>query len=139
MEPRFGLARMILGLAYTEKQMYSEALAQLKLAADQTERWPMCLGALGYAQRTAGFTREARELLDELRQRSRTQYVSPVFILEVAFGLQSADDVLSCLDEALEVRAAELIYVGLSPAFDSIRSTPQFLAACRHIGVPVQV
>jgi tetratricopeptide (TPR) repeat protein len=138
MDSNFGLARMVMGEAYTGKCMYSEAIAQLKLAADHTERWPMCVAALGYAQGMAGLNKEAGLALDELRQRSATQYISPVFMAQVAMGMQNEDDTWKYLEQALDLRASELIYLSVGPVFDSVRSRPQFGAICRRVGLPGQ-
>ncbi len=136
MDSSFGLARLVLGQAYAEKRQHSEAIAQLKLAADHTERAPMCVAALGYALGIAGFFTEARALLDELVERSATQYISPVLMAQVTVSMKNHEDGLRYLGEAMKLRAAELTSVGISPLFDPVRSTPEFRDLCRQIGLP---
>lgn len=136
MDPNFGLARLVLGQAHAGKHLHTDAIAHLKLAADHAEKSPMVLGALGYSLGIAGFPQEARALLDELTQRSSTQYVSPVPMAQISIGMQKNDDALQYLENALELRAAELTSIGLSPIFDGIRATPRFSAICRRVGLP---
>jgi tetratricopeptide (TPR) repeat protein len=138
MDSDFGAARVILGQSYTEKHMYTEAIAHLKVAAHHMEQDPMCLAALGYAQGRAGFHKESRELLNELTERSRSQYVSPFYMAQVALGLGNQVDALKYLDQALNLRAVIVEDLALSPAFDCVRSMPQFSAICRQVGLPEQ-
>ncbi len=136
MDPAFGVARMILGQIYTEKRMHAEAIGYLRLAATDTEESSLSLAALGYAQGRAGFSGEARQLLNHLKEQSKTHYVSPFHMAQVALGLQCNGEALEYLDEALKVRALIGEDMALSPVFDSVRSTPEFCAICRQIGLP---
>ena len=73
------------------------------------------------AQAVAGREGEARRLLGELEEVARTQYVSPVLQAQVHAGLGEREAALAALEEALELKAADLVWVEHHPVFDVLR------------------
>ena len=122
LDERFYLAHYFMGQAYSEMQMHGDAIRELERAAALTRRSSESLAALGYALAAAGKREESLLALDELSERSTMRYVSPVLIAQVEMGLQRHDEAIHRLEEAFLVRATDLIWLGVRPAFEPVRS-----------------
>jgi len=65
--------------------------------------------------------------MDELIRMSGQRYVSPVLLSQVALGLGEEVRALEYLKQAYAVRATDLVWIGVRPVFDSIRSEAAFI------------
>jgi TolB-like protein/DNA-binding winged helix-turn-helix (wHTH) protein/Tfp pilus assembly protein PilF len=135
MEPTFAHARYRLGQIYVLKGMYREAIAELKQAIVMSGGSPRAVAELGLAYARLGEPNDARKLLDELRARSKLRYVSPFNIALIYGGLRENRQSLAWLEMAYAEQAPSLNLLTLSPAFDSLRGEPQFIALVRRIGL----
>ena len=63
MDPSFPLTHQRLGLAYVQKEMFSEAIGEFQHALNKSNRAPQ----LGYGYAVSGNKVEAQNLLDELK------------------------------------------------------------------------
>jgi len=133
MDPNFGIARFFIGQAYAEKNMHSEAVAELEQAVALTGQSAEAVASLGRVLASAGEDSRAEQLLTELRQLSRQTYVSPVLFAEVQLGLKQIDAALQLLEEAQHSHAADLFWIGVRPWFDPLRGNPRFDAICDHV------
>lgn len=118
----FYLACYFLGQARAETGMYDEAIRELDRAVVLADESSESLAALAYAQAAAGYHSKSFSLLEKLKQRQAVTYVSPVLIAMVQAGLQLADDAIENLESALRLRATDLIWLAVRPAFASMRS-----------------
>jgi len=109
--------------AYTNKQQYSEAIAELKKAI-ALEKMPAGLAQLGDIYARSGKKQEARAVISELIEMSKRSYVSPTFIASVHARLGERGVALRWLEKA---RANDGTPVSDS-AFDTLRSDPRFKA-----------
>jgi tetratricopeptide (TPR) repeat protein len=115
--------------------MYREAIAELKQAIVMSGGSPRAVAELGLAYARLGEPNDARKLLDELRARSKLRYVSPFNIALIYGGLRENRQSLAWLEMAYAEQAPSLNLLTLSPAFDSLRGEPQFIALVRRIGL----
>ena len=53
---------------------------------------------------------------------------------QICTGLGSTDEALAYLDQAVQVRAADLIWLNVRPTFDPIRAHERFREICSRIG-----
>jgi hypothetical protein len=83
-------------------------------------------GLLGYTQALSGNTGNARNLLEELTQRSRNQYVPAFSIALVYIGLGERDRAFEWLDKAYVERSTYLVFAKTEPLLESVRSDPRF-------------
>jgi tetratricopeptide (TPR) repeat protein len=136
LEPRFVKARLVLGLVYLRKSMHAEAIAEIEKARQINEHsW--ALAALGYAYALLGERAEADKLLKRLAKLSRTQYVSAVAFAMIHAGYTDhVDQTLDWLEKAFEERAGLLVWLGVWPIFDKLRSHPRFADLLSRIGLP---
>jgi TolB-like protein/tetratricopeptide (TPR) repeat protein len=136
-EPRFAAAQHTLGLAYEQMGMIEEAMVELQNARTCSGGRPSTLAALGHAYATAGRTSEARELLCELQQMSQHRYVSPYWCGILYRGLGEDDLALESLEKAYQERDLWLIWLGVEPRFDGLRSNARFEELLRNIRLPL--
>jgi serine/threonine-protein kinase len=136
MDPGFSFAHVYLGESYLQKSMYEEALAEFEMERAVAGEWmaevETRLGA-GYAR--AGHTDKAREILDDLLQRSKQMYVSPFMLAIMYFVLNENDRGFECLEEAYRSQDTDLSYLKIEPILDPVRSDPRYKALLERIGL----
>ena len=134
LDPNFYYSESSLGVAYREKGMFAEAVAEYQRLQRALGGQPLLGLAITYAR--MGKTADARNILDELLKRSERQYVSPDEIALVYASLGEKDQAFAWLDRAYEARSAFLITRILGCAnYDPLRSDPRFDALLRKIGI----
>ena len=136
MDPSFGIVHYFLGQAYVQKGMASEAIAELEKAVELTARSPEVVAALGHAHAMVDEESKARELLDELIERSKERYVSPVLLSQIYTGMGDFDSAFDRLEQAYSMRSSDLIWLKARPVFDALRSDRRFGELCARIFFP---
>jgi tetratricopeptide (TPR) repeat protein len=96
---------------------------------------PDFLALLGYAHAVAGRKTEARSVLEELMELSKKRYVSSFPVAMIYTGLGERKLAIERLERAIKERAAHLAGLRVDPAFDSLRSEPQFAHILDQIGL----
>lgn len=134
LEPNFFRAHLHLGMCYERKRMYQEAIAEFEKARFISENsWT--LAGLGQCHASFGARAEAEELLDQLLELSRRQYVSCATIAVVYAGFEDRiDQTMEWLEKAYEERSGLLIWLKVWPIFDHLRSDARFVRLLRRIG-----
>jgi len=136
LDPNTTLAHYILGQAYEEKSMYTEAIAEFQRAVTLSNGAPETLMGLGHAYAVAGKKGEALKIRGQLVALSKQRYVSPVYMALICTGLGEKDQAFTWLNKAYEERSAMLIYLKLEPRLDPLRSDPRFADLLRRVGLP---
>ncbi|HJU62328.1 MAG TPA: tetratricopeptide repeat protein, partial [Candidatus Binatia bacterium] len=134
MDGNFALAHWYLGLAYEQKGMYAEAIAEFQKAKSLSGARPLDSGSLAHAYAIAGRTAEARQILKKVKERPPQVYFPPQDIALIHVGLGEKDQALDWLEKAVQERSPWLIHLGVDPRFDPLRSDPRFAALVRRIG-----
>jgi TolB-like protein/tetratricopeptide (TPR) repeat protein len=132
----FNRALFWAGLAQEQLQRPEEAILTLQKAIASAGRIPVYLAALGHAYATAGRRAEALAIVNELRQRSASGYISPFDVATVLVGLNMRDAAFRALEEAYQGRAYGLVLMRVDPRFDPVRSDPRYTDLVRRIGLP---
>jgi len=133
--PNFVLAYYWLGCAYREKKMYPEAIATFERARKITGDWPFIVMAAGHAQALAGNTVEAANALHKLAQMKKTRLVPDIYPAAIYVGLGKKDEAFRLLDLAYRERVDRLVYLGVEPMADPLRSDPRFVQLMAKIGL----
>ena len=137
MDPSYELPHLILGQAYEEKGSFDLAIPELRKAVDLSHGTPLMISALAHAYARAGQRTEAQQLLTQLEAASKRQYVSPYYMAIVYVGLGEKEQALSFLEKAFTDRSNGLIFMGVEPELDPIRSDPRFIALERELKLPI--
>ena len=134
-DPGFAMAYYFLGQADLQLNRNDEAIAELEKAVALTGRSAETISVLGYAHSIAGSRIDAVQLAMELTRRSIQDYVSPVLQAQIRIGLGDLDGVFQYLEQAYLARSPELIWIGIRPTMDPVRSDPRFQDLCKRIGL----
>ncbi len=132
MDPGFIEAHLGLGLAYCQKSMYEEALAEFQKEVSQTGIGIITLG-ITYAK--MGRRDEAQQVLDDLINKSKEEWVPPIGMARLYFALGENDQGFKWLDKAYEVIDSGLWNIKVNPVYDNIRSDPRFKAILKKMGL----
>ncbi len=118
-EPGFGAASHIaLGQALDAKGMHREAVAAFRAGLALTSPTAHTSALLGHACALAGDVAEARAILEPLR--------TPFSRALVHIGLGEYDLATERLEQAARERYPHIVYAGVDPIFDPLRSLPSF-------------
>jgi len=134
LEPNFFRAHLHLGMCYERKRMHQEAIAEFDKARSISENsWT--LAGLGQCLASFGARAEAEEVLSQLLELSRRQFVSCATIAVVYAGFKDrVDQTMEWLEKAYEERSGLLIWLKVWPIFDHLRSDTRFGRLLRRIG-----
>lgn len=119
MDPNFARVHVRLASAYQNIGMYQEAIAELKKV--NTEG-----GQLAYAYAVAGQTDQAQKILNDLKELSKQQYVSPFDFALIYKGLGDKDRAFEWLNKTFDENPYRLSMLRVNPRFDSLRSDLRF-------------
>ncbi len=136
MDPKFVGHCIWLGLAYEQKGMMGEAIAEIQRVISASPNETLPLGALARAYGLMGKREETRRLIRQLTELSKKRYVSPYDFALAYTGLDDRSRALAWLEKAYEERAGLLVYINVDPVFDGLRSDPRFADLLRRIGLP---
>ena len=132
-DPGFGIAHYFLGQVYDRQERYPEAEAALEQALTFGGESPEVLAMLAYTRARAGRTGVATEGAEKLLELGRSRFVSPALHALVRIGLGDLPGALTVLDEAIEVRATELVWLKVRWQYDPLRGAAQFDAIIRRL------
>ncbi|MCK4403561.1 MAG: protein kinase [candidate division Zixibacteria bacterium] len=136
MDPSFSYAHFLLGLAYGQKSMYKEALAELQKEKSLSGGWnPFAEAWFAIVYVAMGIRGKAQEVLDDLMERSKQEYVPSYMLALSYFALEKNDQGFLWLDKAYVKRDVWLRYLKIEPGFDSVRSDPRFTALLKKMGL----
>jgi serine/threonine-protein kinase len=135
LDPKFATAHRILGWACEETGRHDEAVAAHERASELTGRQPNFAGQLGRAYALAGRRDDARRVLQELIEASKTTYVSSLDIAIVYTALGERTEALDWLERAHDEHADHLPYLGVNPRLDALRDEPRFVRLLEQMGL----
>jgi len=121
LDSRFAPAIYDLAQVQVQLGLFEEAIQLLEELPDHPYH-----GELGHVYGLAGRREEATRILDELKQRSQSQYVSPIQFALVYTGLGQTDETFFWLGRAYEERSPIMAYLKVEPWFDPLRSDSRF-------------
>jgi TolB-like protein/cytochrome c-type biogenesis protein CcmH/NrfG len=133
--PGFLYPRIWLASAYREKKMYAQALSEFDTVRKQSNDAPALLGLYGHALAVSGDTAGAQGVLTELQQVSGQHYVPALYIAAVYTGLGDKEHSLEFLEKSFAEQNDRLVYLGVDPIADSLRSEPRFQNLMKRCGL----
>ena len=135
LDPYWARAYTRLGTTYAAEGAFADALREFGESERLAGADPYLDGLVGYAQARSGNTRKARELLEQLNRRSRTENVPAYSMAIICIGLGERDQALEWLDKASQDRSTYLVYAKADPLLDPVRSDPRFAALLHRMGL----
>jgi serine/threonine protein kinase/Flp pilus assembly protein TadD len=136
-EPGFWRGHMTIGQVYLQKKMFSEAITEFKQASVISGSNALPSAGLAHAYASYGQGVEARRILKELEDRSKTSYVLPEAIAEIYLSLGENDLALRWLERAYVYHAPRFAWlVKRDPNYDHLRSDPRFKRLLAEMRLP---
>jgi len=136
MDPQFPATHIYLAMAYAGRGDFDNALAAAKRSVELDREDLFTIGTLGYVYGKAGKTREARQVLERLRETARHRRVSAYHFALVQLGLGNRELALDYIWQAYDERFYMLPLINVTPEFAPLRTEPRYRELLRLMGVP---
>jgi TolB-like protein/Tfp pilus assembly protein PilF len=137
MDPNFYSPYIWLALAYAQKGTYEKAMETVRGLTTSRAGGKAAKAALGYIYSISGRTSEAKDILDELRELSKKETVTPYYLGRIYAGLGEREHSIECLRKCYEERDASLAFLKTDSAWDGFRDDPGFLDLLRKLNLGV--
>ena len=92
-------------------------------------------GLLGYAYAISGDRPKAEQILRELEEMAKRQYVSSTAFADIHLGLGEKEKALDWLEKSYQDQESACWYLKVDPIYDSVRNEPRFQAILKKIGL----
>ena len=135
MDPHFTAAHFFIGLAYLQMEMYEKAIAEFQQAVTLSGDNPFMIASLARAYAASGKQSKAQKIIETLTDKEKHEYVSPLDVALVYAGMGAKDQAFEWLEKAYKERSAWLVFIGIEPGLDSLRSDSRFTELLRRIGL----
>ena len=135
MDPNFTVAHWHLGLAYEQNQLLDAATEEFKKAISLSGGSPLMKAALGRAYAKSQKKHEANDMLNELNELSKQQYVSAYEVATIYVALGNNEQAFQLLEQAYGEHSFHLVYLNVSPQFKPVSSDPRFQDLVQRIGL----
>jgi len=133
--PNVGTPHATLGMVLSHEGRSADAIVEAQNGA-RLSGSPSHLAMLGYVYARAGNRTEAKEVIARLAEQSKQRYVCSFDVAGVYVGLGEPDRGLQWLEKAYSERSDCLVWAGVDPRMDPLRSDPRFEEFLRRIGLP---
>jgi len=133
LDENFVPAHLFLGMIYTAKSMFDEAIMEFRCAISLFGRSSLMLGALGHAYAISGKQEEANRLFNELVHISEPVCVPSCYIAAMHADLGENDKAFEWLTRAFEEHDAWLVFLRVDPMWQTLRSDPRFIDLLRKM------
>jgi TolB-like protein/tetratricopeptide (TPR) repeat protein len=125
-----------LGMALIANGQPDEAIPVLERALSvTTNRSASVMGVLVRAYAHAGRRQDALRLLDELKRRQQTTYVTSAAFVNAYLGLDDNEQALAWLERAYQEQSNILQLIKVHPFFDPLRGDPRFADLVHRVGL----
>src|SRR5215831_11233636 len=132
LDPTSTLARHLLGCCLLWKGDTAGAIAEFQRSKIMvTGAWYQ--GLLGYAYAISGDRSKAEQILVELDEMAKRQYVNSSAFAAIYLGLGEKEKALDWLDKCYENQESACWLLKVDPIYDSVRNEPRFQALLTEI------
>ncbi len=130
--------RFVIGLCYLQQRRFQEGMPLLEAGAERAmPRYAVRYTAeLAHAYGVTGSRSAALDLLADVLDLTRSQYVPPYLVAMIYTGLGDKDSAFAWLDKAVDVRDNWLAFVNVEPRWDLLRSDPRFSRLLSQMNFP---
>jgi TolB-like protein/Flp pilus assembly protein TadD len=126
LDPKFPVPYWGMAMCLEQQKKYPEALAQFEKGIELSGRGANGIASLAHTYGLAGQDSEAKKILVELKERSRSKYVSSYQFAVIYLGLGQNERAIAALEDAYRERSTLLGYLKMDPRFDPLRSDARF-------------
>jgi serine/threonine protein kinase/tetratricopeptide (TPR) repeat protein len=133
LEPAFFGSLEYLALLHEQTGQYEAALSVHQHLLTDFYQEPASAQALRAAYEHGGGPAYWRKRLEIVQARAQTRYIYPHRFAELHTRLGEYDQALHWLEKACDDRSARIIWIGVNPLFDALRSEPRFQALLQRM------
>jgi len=132
LDPTSTLAHHLLGCCLLWKGDAAGAIAEFERSKIMVAgAWYQ--GLLGYAHATSGDRPKTEQILRELEQIAKRQYVSSTAFADIHLGLGEKEKALDWLEKAYQDQESACWYLKVDPIYDRVRDEPRFEALVQKV------
>src|SRR5437867_4264199 len=132
LDPASTLGRHLLGCCLLWKGDTAGAIAEFQRSKIVlTGAWYQ--GLLGYAYAISGDRPKAEQMLRELEEMAKRQYVNSTAFAAIYLGLGEKEKALDWLDKSYQDQESACWYLKVDPIYDSVRNEPRFQALVQKV------
>jgi TolB-like protein/Flp pilus assembly protein TadD len=135
LEPNARTAHYTLACAYRRQANYAAALREFEKQRELEPDSDLALGSIGHVLALNGDRVGAKRILAELLDMSERRYISPYSIAVIHIGLHNMDEAFNWIEKLYEECNDWLVWLGVGPEFDPLRSDARFDSLLRRIGL----
>jgi TolB-like protein/DNA-binding winged helix-turn-helix (wHTH) protein len=149
LNPAYFPARIQLALAYEQTGKLPQAVSELEQVAGSIAAGgpptnnaqppidvPVVHALLGHAYAISGRPSDARRELSKLQASAAQRYIPPSYFAILWMGLGDNKQSLAWLNRGYRDRSEHMLYLGLEPLVDPLRSDPNFVSLLKKVGLP---
>ena len=132
LDPASTLARHLLGCCLLWKGDTAGAIAEFQRSKIMVAgAWYQ--GLLGYAYAISGDRPKAEQILRELEEMAKRQYVNSTAFADIYLGLGEKEKALDWLEKSYQDQESACWYLKVDPIYDSVRNEPRFQALVQKV------
>ena len=132
LDPTSTLARHLLGCCLLWKGDTAGAIAEFQRSKIMVAgAWYQ--GLLGYAYAISGDRPKAEQILRELEEMAKRQYVSSTAFADIYLGLGEKEKALDWLEKSYQDQESACWYLKVDPIYDSVRNNPRLQALVEKV------
>ena len=132
LDPTSTLAHHLLGCCLLWKGDTAGAIAEFQRSKIMvTGAWYQ--GLLGYAYAISGDRPKAEQILRELEEMAKRQYVSSTAFADTYLGLGEKEKALDWLEKSYQDQESACWYLKVDPIYDSVRNNPRLQALVEKV------
>ncbi len=128
-------AATLLGLTYLAQGEASKAIEVFEQDLDKQGRYPQQLANLAIAYFKNGQDAEAAVYRSELETLAEQQFLSPALLAAIEFAAGDADRGFELLQEAVDVRVREVIFLRVNRMLTGYRKDPRYKDLLAAVGL----
>ncbi|MSU36713.1 MAG: tetratricopeptide repeat protein [Pedosphaera sp.] len=136
LEPNFFRSQAMFSNLCQDLGRHDEAIAAARKATAASPG-PGLLATLGTALARAGRVTEAREILAQLEEISRSVPVAPTLFARIHMALANPAVALERLEQAVQQHCGDLDLIHLQPVFQPLHDEPRFRRIVEQLGLPL--
>jgi serine/threonine-protein kinase len=134
LDPTSTMACHLLGCCFLWKGDTAGTIAEFQRSKIMvTGAWYQ--GLLGYAYAVSGDRPKAEQVLRELEEMAKRQYVSSTAFADIHLGLGEKEKALDWLEKSYQDQESACWYLKVDPIYDSVRNEPRFQALLKKVGL----
>ena len=126
LEPNHAWTHFFLARAYLGNGMPREAFAQFQIRLSLEAAFPKAHADMALANAALGNREEALKILDQLKQQSKQEYVTPYPMARAYLRLGRKEEALEWLEKGLATYDGDIMQLKVDPDLDPLRSDPRF-------------